>query len=78
MNTGTLRDWLLEILEREADRDGHDIEQEPCPARLDRVQSYQDAGVWTALHGLVIRTEDGEEFQLTVVQSQYARRRSSG
>ena len=72
-----VRDWLLEVFEREAGRDSQHIEQEPLRACIDRVQSYRDAGVWTDLHGLIIRTADGEEFQLTVVQSAYARRRSS-
>ena len=34
-----------------------------------RVQTFEAAGVLTTNNGLVIRTEDGSEFQITIIQS---------
>ncbi|MDI6706147.1 MAG: hypothetical protein QME73_07815 [Bacillota bacterium] len=32
-------------------------------------RSYEDSGIMTCNEGLVIRTADGSEFQITIVQS---------
>jgi hypothetical protein len=34
-----------------------------------RVQTFEEAGVLTTNNGLVIRTSDGSEFQITIIQS---------
>jgi hypothetical protein len=34
-----------------------------------RVRTFEEAGVLTTNNGLVIRTSDGSEFQITIVQS---------
>ncbi len=36
---------------------------------VERVQTYEEAGILTNNKGLVIRMKTGEEFQLTLVQS---------
>ena len=35
----------------------------------DRVETFENTGVLTKNRGLVVRFEDGSEFQLTIVQS---------
>lgn len=39
-----------------------------CEA-VDSVETFEEAGVMTSNKGLVIRTADGSEFQLTIVKS---------
>ena len=36
---------------------------------ISNVNTFREAGVLTMNEGLVIRTDDGSEFQLTIVQS---------
>ncbi|MEN6385967.1 MAG: hypothetical protein ABFD79_12330 [Phycisphaerales bacterium] len=36
---------------------------------ITRVRTFEEAGVLTTNNGLVIRTEDGSEFQITIIQS---------
>jgi hypothetical protein len=36
---------------------------------IKRVQSFEEAGVLTTNNGLVVRTSDGSEFQITIIQS---------
>lgn len=38
-----------------------------------RVRTYEDAGILTMNEGLVVKFDDGREFQVTVVQSGGAR-----
>jgi len=53
-------DAAIELLTGERD------DEEPL---LDEVVSYEDAGLMTRDHGLVLRFRDGGEFQVTVVRS---------
>ena len=41
-----------------------------------RIQTFQEAGLLTRDKGLVIRLPDGNEFQITVIQSKFCRRMS--
>ncbi len=61
MTTEQLQAFLVEVLD-EAFIEGDGMEQM-------RVTTYEDAGVLTYDKGLVITTEAGEEFQLTLIQS---------
>ena len=36
---------------------------------VDRVRTFEEAGVLTGNRGLVVRTEDGSTFEITIVQS---------
>ena len=38
-------------------------------AEVRNVETFQDAGLMTSAEGLVVRMEDGQEFQLTIVRS---------
>jgi hypothetical protein len=38
-----------------------------------RIQTFQEAGLLTRDKGLVIRLPDGNEFQITVVQSKFSK-----
>jgi alpha-D-ribose 1-methylphosphonate 5-triphosphate diphosphatase PhnM len=40
---------------------------------IDRVETFEENGVLAMNKGLVVRMEDGSEFQVTVVQSKRAR-----
>ena len=54
------------------------VDDEPCcavfdPSAVVGAETFEDAGVLTRNHGLVVRMADGSEFQLTVVRSKPAR-----
>lgn len=51
------------------DADVSDFEDEVEPFQNCRVRTYQDVGMLTRNHGLVVRMGDGSEFQVTIVQS---------
>ena len=53
-------DAAIDLLTGERD------DEEPL---LDEVLSYEDAGLLTRDHGVVLRFRDGGEFQVTVVRS---------
>ena len=36
---------------------------------ISRVQTFEEAGLLTGNRGVVVRTRDGREFQVTIVQS---------
>lgn len=55
---------LLEELLNEAVLESEDLRDQ-----LSRVETFRTAGVMTNNRGLVLRMEDGTEFQVTVVQS---------
>lgn len=38
-------------------------------AGIARVSSFEESGVMTGNRGIILRMEDGKEFQLTIVQS---------
>ena len=38
-----------------------------------RVQTFQEAGLLTRDEGLVVRLPDGNEFQITVIQSKFCK-----
>ena len=60
---------LWEVL-ASTDDEGNDINQQT----IRRIDSFEDVGMLTKDPGLVVRMNDGSEFQVTVVQSQPARR----
>lgn len=60
MNERDFREVLHEILALGMDED---------EGTISSVNTFREAGVITMNEGLVIRTEDGSEFQLTIVQS---------
>jgi len=45
------------------------LQDDEAAPEVRRVQTFEEAGVLTANRGVVVRTEGGEEFQITVVQS---------
>jgi hypothetical protein len=57
-----IADYLICLIERD---------EEPWSDDGDRptVRSFEEAGVMTRDAGLVLRTPDGQEFQISVVQS---------
>jgi len=60
MNERDFREVLHEALIMYID-DSEDV--------IRKIQTFEDAGVITSNEGLVIRTDDGSEFQLTIVKS---------
>jgi len=65
MNTRRFETWLQKAIELTAEDHAIGIES---------VEDFVQAGVLTADRGLVVRFEDGSEFQVTLVQSRGARR----
>jgi hypothetical protein len=57
MDEREIRELLAELLLDEEDRIG-----------VRNVESFHDAGLMTNNEGLVVRMEDGGEFQLTIVR----------
>ncbi len=74
MDTQELRDFLAAVFECEAswEQAGDETLPDHLTERVERVVSYQDAGVFTNLDGLVIDMEDGSQYQITIVQSRHA------
>ena len=70
MNAFDLEEAIQEALE-EHDENHADLHGEP--AVFARIVSYADAGVLTRDAGLVIRTAQGDEFQVTIVQTRQGR-----
>ena len=72
MNATELQRTLRTLLEEMFHMDIDDLDQFDMPrelAEIERVSTYDEAGVLTQDAGLVITTADGSEFQLTIVQS---------
>ena len=72
MNATELQRTLRTLLEEMFQMDIDDLDQFDMPrelAEIERVSTYDEAGVLTQDAGLVITTADGSEFQLTIVQS---------
>ena len=59
MDEREFRDWLANAIDSHASEEDVDATTE----------SYRDAGILTRNKGLVVRTEDGSKFQVTVVRS---------
>ena len=57
MNNTTMEEFLTELL----------YENE----EVKRILTFEEAGLLTRNKGLVVRFENGDEFQLTIVQSEY-------
>jgi hypothetical protein len=69
MTERELQDWMRVHLE-----DNPSVETEDGDEMaVQSVSTFDDAGLLTRNKGLVIRLEDGSEFQVTIVQSQRAR-----
>ena len=60
--------WLIEAIDLKCTE-----EQEHGPAEVRRVTTYEEAGVLTNDRGLVVRCNDGAEFQVTLVLSRRGR-----
>lgn len=67
MNERWLQRLVVELMERIA-VDGHQMDL-PVEWAGVEVQTLQGAGVLTSNRGVVLRFEDGSEFQVTLVQS---------
>lgn len=72
----TIEDCMLQLLELvmeardDADDPANDLaEQVEGLEAIQTVATYADVGMMTRDNGLVIRTADGREFQLTIVRS---------
>jgi hypothetical protein len=64
---------LVEALVGLFDNDTGLDEVDPLVEDTNRVSTYEQAGMLTSNKGLVLLLNDGSEFQLTVVQSKWAR-----
>ena len=72
MNDTELQQTLKTLLDEMSYMDTDDLDQFDMPeelAGIERVSTFDEAGVLTRDAGLVITTKDGSEFQLTIVQS---------
>jgi len=58
MNEHEMEDLLANLLQNE----------DEAP-EVRRVTTFEEAGILTYNRGLVVRTEDGSEFQITIVRS---------
>jgi len=66
MDEHEIADALREVLEAAEEITDEGLADLPDVARVD---TFEDAGVLTRNVGLVLRLEDGSEFQITVVRS---------
>ena len=72
MNDTELQQTLKTLLDEMSYMDTDDLDQFDMPeelAGIERVSTFDEAGVLTRDAGLVITTNDGSEFQLTIIQS---------
>ena len=72
MNATELQDTLRTLLQNLSYMDNEDLDQFDMPCELtefERIKTFDRAGVLTRDAGLVITTDDGSEFQVTIVQS---------
>jgi hypothetical protein len=72
-----LRDLLESLLLAGGDADDPASELAEHVEGIRRIATYDDVGMLTRDKGLVIETDDGGEFQLTIVQSRPAARDAS-
>ena len=45
------------------------LQDEDAAPEIARVQTFEEAGLLTGNRGVVVRTREGREFQVTIVQS---------
>jgi len=72
VNENELQDALKTLLEEIAFMDADDRERFDLPAEMaevDRVSTFEEAGVLTRDTGLVVTATDGTEFQVTIIQA---------
>jgi len=72
VNETELQDGLKTLLEELSYMDADDRERFDLPAEMaevDRVSTFEEAGVLTRDAGLVVTATDGTEFQVTIVHS---------
>ena len=64
INAQSIADYLVDLIQQdEEDLWSDDQTEKPT------VRSFEEAGVMTCNAGLVLRTPDGQEFQISVVKS---------
>lgn len=63
MTEKEMEDYLAEAIDLRNDDHDHDLD------RNIRILTYEEAGVLTTNRGLVLRTPEGDEFQVTIVRS---------
>ncbi len=73
MSTGEFTDWLRKALARSdfSDLGRRLLASGTPPIDVEMVADFRSAGILTANDGLVITTTDGDEFQVTIVQTHY-------
>ncbi|HKQ49709.1 MAG TPA: hypothetical protein VJZ71_16670 [Phycisphaerae bacterium] len=64
-----LRDLLDDVLRGRDDADDPANDLADHVEGLRRIATYEEVGMMTTDPGLVITTDDGQEFQVTIVQS---------
>ena len=72
MNDTELQQTLKTLLDEISYMDSDDLDQFDMPeelAEIERISTFDKAGVLTQDAGLVITMKDGSEFQLTIIQS---------
>jgi len=76
MNARQLQDQLRDLLEAvlfaRDDRDDPARELAEHVEGIRQIATYDDVGMMTKDKGLIIETDDGAEFQLTIVESRLA------
>ena len=69
-----MEDWLKEAIQEFVDDDDDVMylgeSEVPVASRVD---TFDDAGILTMNKGLLVELENGEEFQITIIQSREAR-----
>jgi len=63
MTEQEMENYLAEAIDLRNTDDDFDLE------RNIRILTYEEAGIMTRNKGLVLRTPDGDEFQITIVKS---------
>ena len=63
MTEKEMEDYLAEAIDLRNADDDFDLEHNI------RILTYEEAGIMTYNKGLVLRTPDGDEFQITIVKS---------
>jgi hypothetical protein len=62
INAQSIADYLVDLIQQDEEL-WSDDDEKPT------VRSFEEAGVMTCNAGLVLRTPDGQEFQISVVKS---------